>query len=433
MMTRDTRYRRILALLALLPVLLFVVAPQHTTASTSAAKPTGLVNVWTEFTAGGEAAGMKALIPAWNAKNTGISIKHRPIGNDQFFTTIRTALSGGEPPDLLQFEGYQQTRDFAKAGQLMDLTSWWNAHKNMFALQPAAARSCTYNGRIYCLPFEYASGWQIYYNPGILAKNHISVPKTWAQFLAADATLKKNGVTPIALGDKDGWPGEHWFMNFLVQRCGVATVYKAINQSGAKWTDRCFVQAATDFQSLQTAGYFSAGATSDAFADGQAYFLAGKAAFFQTGSWFASGWASTPPSFKVGIISFPRMAGAPQKNDVTGAVTAVWGIPAQGKNPKAAMAFLDWLFTAPATKIWAQNGNMSMIKGAVDTYSPSVVRQVFSLVETAHNALPWIENELPPGVGEDKVYNGTVAMLSGSMTPTQFCQSIQTADAASHH
>ena len=109
------------------------------------------------------------------------------------------------------------------------------------------------------------------------------------------------------------------------------------------------------------------------------------------------------------------------------------GIPAQGKNPKAAMAFLDWLFTTPATKIWAQNGNMSMIKGAVDTYSPPVVRQVFSLVETAHNALPWIENELPPGVGEDKVYNGTVALLSGSMTPTQFCQSIQTADAANHH
>ena len=45
-----------------------------------------------------------------------------PIGNEESFTVIRTALSGGEPPDVMQYEGYQQTRDFAAAGQLTDLT-----------------------------------------------------------------------------------------------------------------------------------------------------------------------------------------------------------------------------------------------------------------------------------------------------------------------
>src|SRR5579875_2849211 len=123
------RYKRYVSLLALIPLLLLLSAPLRVTAGTHAAKPSGLVNVWTEWTAGGEAAGFKALIAAWSAKNTGITVKHRPIGNDQFFTVIRTGLAGGEPPDLLQFEGYQQTRDFAKAGELLDLTSWWKAHK----------------------------------------------------------------------------------------------------------------------------------------------------------------------------------------------------------------------------------------------------------------------------------------------------------------
>jgi hypothetical protein len=45
--------------------------------------------------------------------------------------------------------------------------------------------------------------------------------------------------------------------------------------------------------------------------------------------------------------------------------------------------------------------------------------------------LPWIENELPPGVGEDKVYSGTVALLTGDMTPEEFTQSIQDALEAS--
>jgi len=399
---------------------------------TSAAQPKGEVKLWTEFTAGGEKSGIEALIKAWDAKNNGITINHRPIGNEQFFTVIRTGIAGGEPPDLLQFEGYQQTRDFAKAGQLTDLTDWWNAHKANFDLQSAGERACTYNGKMYCVPYTYHTGWQIYYNPDILSKNGIEVPKTYDAFLAAAAKLKENGVTPIALGAKDGWPAEHWYMNFLVQRCGVATVYKAIDKNGAKFTDPCFVQSAADFQNLATKGYFSAGAASDDFGTAQAVFLSGKAAFFQTGSWFASGWEETPPKFKVGIMPFPRIADTAYPNDVTGAVTHVFGIPAKAKNPEAAMAVLDWMTSPDAAGIWAKNGNLSLVKGAVDSSAPPVIKDLWANVKSAQAALPWIENELPPGVGEDKVYTGAVALLTDGMTPDQFSKSIQDAlDAAS--
>ncbi|HET7094433.1 MAG TPA: extracellular solute-binding protein, partial [Thermomicrobiales bacterium] len=232
---------------------------------------------------------------------------------------------------------------------------------------------------------------------------------------------------PIALGAKDGWPAEHWYMNFLVQRCGVETVYKAIDKNGAKFTDDCFVQAAADLQSLAQKGYFSAGATSDDYGAAQAVFLSGQSPFFQTGSWFASGWEETPPPFEVGIMPFPRMADSKFPNDVTGAVTHVFGIPTQAKNPDGAMAFLDWLTSDDAAAIWAKNGNMSLIKGAVEANSPQVIKDLWATVGDASAALPWIENELPPGVGEDKVYSGTVALLTGSMTPEQFSQSIQDA------
>src|SRR5437764_9183452 len=90
--------------LAPLPFLLLAIASPRATASPHPSKPSGLVTVWTEWTAGGQASGFKALIAAWNARHTGITIKHRPIGNDVFFTVIRTGLAGGEPPDLLQYE-----------------------------------------------------------------------------------------------------------------------------------------------------------------------------------------------------------------------------------------------------------------------------------------------------------------------------------------
>jgi raffinose/stachyose/melibiose transport system substrate-binding protein len=416
----------LVGIIALLAPMLALTAPPS-----FAAQPSGDVSLWTEFTAGGEASGIDELVKTWNDMGNGITVTHRPIGNEEFFTVIRTALSGGEPPDIMQYEGYQQTRDFAAAGQLTDLTDWWEANKDRFAFSDAGAAACTFEGKIYCVPYTYQTGWQIYYNPEILKANGIEVPKNFDEFKAALDKLKAAGVTPISLGAIDGWPAEHWWMAFLVQRCGVETVYKAIHKDGASFTDECFVQAATDLQSLAQGGYFSAGATGDDYGAAQALFLSGQAAFFQTGSWFASGWEETPPAFDVGIMPFPRFSDAAFPKDVTGAVTHVFAIPTGAKNPDAAMKVLDWLASDDAAAIWARNGNMVLIKGAVEENAPDVIKQLWASVGEASAALPWIENELPPGVGEDKVYSGAVALLSGDMTPEQFGKSIQDALEAS--
>jgi raffinose/stachyose/melibiose transport system substrate-binding protein len=425
----HTRQRALLLLVGVIALLAPTLAP--ITPASSAAQPSGEVSIWTEFTQGGEAAGIEEMTENWNAMGNGITINHRPIQNDEFFTVIRTALAGGEPPDLLQYEGYQQTRDFAAADQLTDLTDLWEANKDRFAISDAGARACTYEGKIYCIPFTYDTGWQIYYNPEILEANGIEVPQTWEEFVAAMDTLKAAGVTPISIGAIDGWPAEHWWMAFLVQRCGVETIYQAIEMSGASFTDECFVQAAADLQQLAQGGYFSVGATSDNFDTAQALFLSGQAAFFQTGSWFAAGWEANPPTFDVGIMPFPRMADSEFSSDVTGAVTHVLGIPTGGENPEAAREVLEWMISDEAAAIWARNGRMSMIQGAVEENSPEVIQDLWATVGDASAALPWIENELPPGVGEDKIYSGAVALINGSMTPEEFAQSVQDALEAS--
>jgi raffinose/stachyose/melibiose transport system substrate-binding protein len=401
-------------------------APEAT--SEGAVQGSGEVSMWTEFTAGGEAAGIDALVSTWNAKNNGITINHRPIGNDEFFTVLRTGLAGGEPPDLMQFEGYQQTRDFAAAGQLEDITDFWNTVKDRFDLADAGEAACTYEGKVYCIPFTFLTGWQIFYNPDLLSQNGIEVPTTMEEFLAAAEKLKAAGVTPIALGNQAGWPGEHWWMGFLVQRCGVDTVYQAIHKEGAKFTDACFVQAAADFQNLAKSGYLSAGAASDDYGLGQAVFESGQAAFFQTGAWYASGWDQpnqTPTPFKISIMPFPRFTDAANQEDVFGAITHVFAVPANAKNKEAALSVLEWLATDEAGNIWAKNGNASVIKGAVDKSAPQVVKDLYTNAKAAKKSLPWLENELPPGVGEDKIYNGTVALITGAMTPEEFTQSIQ--------
>lgn len=389
----------------------------------------GEVVMWTEFTAGGEATGIEELIETWNAANPETPINHRPIGNEEFFTVLRTGMSGGEPPDIFQFEGYQQTRDFAAAGHLVDLTEWWAEHQNQFTPPQAVESSCMFEGKVYCIPYTFATGWQIYYNADLLAEHNIEVPTTMEEFLAAGDTLKEAGIIPIAVGGKDGWPAEHWWMNFLVQRCGVETVYQALRGEGASFTDECFVQAAADVQFLAENEYFSPGAAGEDYGTAQAVFESGQAAFFQTGSWFTSGWGQEeePPAFETRIMPFPRWEDAANTTDVTGAVTHVWAVAENGRNKEGALAVLNWLAGGEAGAIWARHGNIAMIAGAVEENAPEVVQELWAGSQEAPAALPWIENEMPPGVGEDKVYNGMVALITGDMTPEEFTQSVQDA------
>ncbi len=95
------------------------------------------------------------------------------------------------------------------------------------------------------------------------------------------------------------------------------------------------------------------------------------------------------------------------------------------------MDVLEWMSSEEAANTWAANGNISMYEGAVEASAPQVIKDLWATVQEAERALPWIENELPPGVGEDKVYTGTVALLSGSLTPEAFSQAIQDALEAS--
>ena len=58
------------------------------------------------------------------------------------------------------------------------------------------------------------------------------------------------------------------------------------------------------------------------------------------------------------------------------------------------MALLEWLVTPEAAQVWAKNGNLTMVTGAVDAAAPPVVKDLWSKVKAAPTSLPWIETAL---------------------------------------
>jgi raffinose/stachyose/melibiose transport system substrate-binding protein len=394
------------------------------------------VALWHEFSGTGNDA-INKVIDTYNSSNPNAKIEPRQIADDQVDTVLRTGMSGNNPPDVLQYEGYQHTADYAKNGQLTDLTDWWNAHKSQFAFADSqlVKDACEYQGRMYCIPWGLQTNNQFYVNPELLKKAGVEAPKTFADVLADVPKFKAAGIIPISLYSSENWEAGQWYALLAVQRCGVETLRAAIAQNGAKWTDPCFLQAANDLAALGANGVFPEGVAGSDFNSMMSLFASGKAAMMNTGTWYETTIAETPPSFPVETIPFPQLDPAKPSTQLHGGLSAVFGIPTKAKHPEAAKKFLDTLATPESGRLFAEAQQMTLAKGSDQYLSPRLKtawQEVVSAIGPngdQDGIIVYLENLLPTSVGKDTLLNGATGLASGQLKPQKFVDDLQNAAA----
>lgn len=395
------------------------------------------LSVWHEFS-GESGDAMNKTIAAYNKQHPDAKFRGRAIANDQFFTVLRTGLSGNKPPTVVQYEGYQQTKDFAKAGQLLDITAWWNKHKQDFTYgdSQAVKDACSYKGKVYCIPWNIDTSEQLFYNPDLLTKYGLAKPKTIADLEADAKKLKSAGVAPVSLYAGDGWPAAHWWYLLSIQRCGIDKINKAASQDGAKWDDPCFLQAATDLYKLGKAGVFPQGVGGQDYNAMLQLFESGKTPFMNTGTWFNATLEDTPPSFDVGAMPFPQVDPAHPSRQILGGFTNVFGVSANSGNTQAGLDFLNYMADPKngAGAAFAKGGLVNVAVGA-ESHMNQRVKASYETIKEAlalpgSNVIAYFENLVPPTVGEDVMYNGSAALAAGSMTPQAYVAKLQKAAAS---
>ena len=126
-----------------------------------------------------------------------------------------------------------------------------------------------------------------WYNKAQFATAGITAPPaTWDEFLTDVGKLKDAGITPIALGGKDKWPGMFWWAYLALRAGGSEAMQNAV--STGDWSGPAFVQAGTELKKLVDMEPFQEGFLAAPWdgAGGQAATMAtGKAAMQLMGQW----------------------------------------------------------------------------------------------------------------------------------------------------
>jgi len=396
------------------------------------------IDYWSEFSAPPQSTAMGAVIDAWNASHPNIQLKHTSFENTPYKAALKAAHAGGAVPDAYCDDTAGWLAPYVNADQLVDLTDLFTpAVKEN--LDQGAIAAVTYKGRQWAAPFGGGVNNLFYYNKDILAEQGIdpATLTTWSAFTAACEKLKQADVTPIIIGNKEGWIGAHYLGHLYVRTMGTVKALELFNRalepgykSPLKFTDPMSVKAWELLMELQDKGYFSDGILSDDYAASFAKFFRGDGAFFYSGGWFPAFQKEQAPDFNMGFFLFPAIDGIAE-SDVTDTVGGYLGmrIPMGAKHPEEAKEYIKWWLTSEEPhRIWAKMnpGDLTCMKSieSIEDASPEVL-EFLKLKNNAHHSTIYMDSSLDGDVSQEILWQASNGLFSGSLTPQQAAENAE--------
>jgi raffinose/stachyose/melibiose transport system substrate-binding protein len=387
------------------------------------------LDFWSEFSSGQSLKAMNEIVDDFNKANPDIQVTHTGFENTPYETALKTSFSGGKPADLVEVNAGGDMFQYAEAGQLVDLSDFVTS-QSAAVVRPGLDTFYKLEGKAWGVPLQLNIGNLFYYNKDMFAAQSIDPAQlnTWDGLLKAAQTFKDAGITPIAFGDQEGWPGNHIHNHLLLRLLGVSD-YVNIWLRTLDPSVKASVTFASDAETkswsmlkdLLDKGYFTAGYLADDFPTANKLFLTGKAPLFTTGSWFLSDLQNSAPDLKWGVVPFPAVDGAPGKQ--TDLVTAglVVSMTKASAHPEEAKKFLAYLMSEPVQKKWAEE-TVSLTPYQYDTsgwtYSDQF-KMIAGLLANSTAAVPFGDMLEDQSCNVPWTWQASQGILSGDTTPEE--------------
>ena len=426
-------------------------APTHGAAA-SAAAPAGSASsaapvhltMWQQWGGGHEEAALKTIIKDYEALHPNVTIDETPVTDD---SKILTAISGGNPPDIVDLVSSLPMGEWASKGALMPLDSLIaQSGIDTSVYVPAALQAMTVNGKVYGLPFmDFNVG--LVYNKALFAAAGLdpnSPPKTIEELTQDAYKLTKQDASGriTQLGFLPEYPGTSngqvctledtgWLFGggWYDQSSGKVTANLPQNVNALAWETGFYqkygAQNIANF--LQSAG---------AYLTAQDPLESGKLAMVYDGPWAIAFAQSNVPDLAKNLAAapFPAPAAMPQLTGTSFIDSNPQVIPAGSKHAAAAFDFIRYETTNPqVTATFAQLiQNLPQLKQTPSFPLASDPNfQVFIDEANSTNAHVWPQLPFSTEYGT-KLCEAQQAALYGKSTPQATLDNLQSQMAAAH-
>lgn len=388
-----------------------------------------VIDWWHIQTNENEAAFWQSLVDEFVEANPHVSFNITILGNEPFKAQLVTVMQAGDPPDLFQSWGGGVLWEFAEAGLVRNIAPELEGEwADSFAAK-AALELYGQDGEYYGVPWTWGAVG-VFFNKSLFEEAGLdpeNPPETYEEFLAAVQTLKDAGITPIALGEGDKWPGHFWWVYNAIRVGGEEAFLAAYNREGS-FADEPFVQAGEYLMQLVELEPFQEGFLGMNYDQQAATVGNGEAAMELMGQWAPSVQAAQSLSGEgigdeLGWFLYPMIeGGAGNPDDVLGGGD---GFAVGANAPDEAVEFLEFLTSVENQRAGAEIWIVPVVEGADDVFEDN---QVMQDIIAARNNAPYFQlyydQFLPPAVGQ-AVNDAVETLFAGVATPEEAAEAIE--------
>jgi sorbitol/mannitol transport system substrate-binding protein len=274
-------------------------------------------------------------------ENPGITVKFATYTEGDLRAAIEKDVSTHSNAFNVIMIGPYEAPLFAKNGWLTNLTTSYTSADSSYDasdILPPVAKSLSYNGDLYAVPF-YGESSMLYYRKDLFKAAGITMPAhpTWAQIASYAAKLNQPGkVAGVCLRGLAGW-GDN-----------MASLDTVVNTFGGEWFNQQWqpqltspaFEAATNFYVNLVRKYGEPGASADSFNQLLTLYGQGKCAMWYDSTVAATSIATTYPS----VFAQTSYAFAPVDKTTSSGWLWSWsfGIPQGTANAGASWKFVSW-------------------------------------------------------------------------------------------
>jgi endo-1,4-beta-xylanase len=345
---------------------------------------------------------LQGAIDQFNATHTDIQFEAQAIQNELFKDQLQAAVLTGQQPDVFQTWGGGLLQIYADAGLVREIPE---ISSSPFA--PNALSPSTFDGRHYAVPANLA-GVFLWYNQDLFNQHGIGLPATWDELLNACRAFQQVGIVPVAVGNRDQWPGALW-LTYLAARLGGTDAL----------SENSLASAGDYLQEAVQAGCFGRDVNSTGYGEAQTLLANGSAAMQLQGDWNLGGLRSVNTALtdaSIRVLPFPAVTGTTDAS-IVGGTGQAFAISSDAP-PETAQALIE-LFSGDAYgRSVAEAGFIPALTGYETAITNALVREMATWLLSAPRMQLYLDQALMPDAAEVHLQT-TQQLFEGSIMPTQ--------------
>lgn len=338
---------------------------------------------------------------------------------DSYKTKIKTAIAGGEAPDIFFTWGGGFSKNFIESGNVLCLDDYVDEETSGKIIE-GTTKYFTYDDKLYGLPTRINLGI-LYCNSDLFKEAGLEYPETVDDLLNCVDKFKEAGYTPMCVGAKDTWTAAMYLNALSIRTAGTEYVNEIVDQKATIDTPE-MLESVKLYKELIDRGAFKEGAIALNRDESQTEFLSGKIPMYINGSWLCTNIYDSEVKDSIVVKNVPIVAGGKGiDTEFLGGADQTFMINSETKNPEKVYEVYKFMCEKFSENIYMNGVGVPTWKGDYDTskIENKLIVDVANMYQGCTGMSLWWDTALPSELATEHLDLVTDLFL-GNVTPEDF-------------